>query len=75
MTKIYLIITVCGLLGATYFLGLSNGSHKCQQQFAQTHINTIKQQHIITEEINAKTYHTGMRDIRRILREKYTIAE
>ena len=75
MIKTYLIIAICGLIFAAYTLGASRGSAKCQARAAQQTINTITTQQIKTEKINAETYHTNLRDIRRILHEKYTIAE
>lgn len=75
MIKTYLIIAICGLIFAAYTLGASHSTAKCNQRAAQQTINTITTQQIKTEKINAEIYHTGMRDIRRILHEKYTIAE
>lgn len=75
MMKTYLIIAVCGIIFGAYILGASRGSAKCQARAAQQTINTITTQQIKTEKINAETYHTNLRDIRRILHDKYTIAE
>ena len=75
MLKTYLIIAICVIIVAAYILGASHGTAKCQQRTAQQTINTITTQQIKTEKINAEIYHTGMRNIRRILHEKYTITE
>ena len=51
------------------------GRVQCNAQIAQA--NATYQSEIINlkEKINAETFNVGLRDIRRILREKYSIAE
>lgn len=44
---------------------------KCNADAVVRHVQTIKQM----EKINAETNHTAVRDIRRVLREKYTISQ
>lgn len=75
MTKQYLILTIIGLIIAIYSFGFTRGNNKCITEI--TNQNTqIEQQKIITKEkINAEIYRTGVRDIRNILREKYTITD
>jgi len=75
MRYFYLLVFggVC-LIGA-YVAGGRVGTARCQANAAaqsmNAHVQTIKQK----EKVNAETNHTAVRDIRRILREKYTIAE
>lgn len=79
MYKIYLI----GLIGLTLFLcflaGEFRGSAKCKEEFAEKTIENLKNNQIIYEnqrkEIDEKVFSTSLHDIRRILREKYTIAD
>lgn len=55
--------------------GARIGTLRCERNTART--TTTQQTQIIQHQvkINEKTMHTGMRDIRRILCEKYTIVE
>lgn len=73
--KIYLIATVTAFILFAFAAGARIGTLRCERGMAQS--ATQQQNHIIQHQvqINEKTLHTGMRDIRRILREKYTIAE
>ena len=67
-------IIVCCVVGA-YFLGLNAGRIQCRNTVTNNIAQELQQQIEIMEETHAETMHTGMRDIRRVLREKYTIAE
>lgn len=71
--RIFFII-VCIVIGA-YVCGWNAGRIKCHSAVANDVAQQLQQQIKITEETHAETMHTGMRDIRRVLREKYTIAE
>jgi hypothetical protein len=75
MTRIYLIILVCTIITGAYFYGKSVGVSKCEKQYFQNQIKTTEQQKTNERIINATVYKTGVGDIRRILRDKYTIAE
>lgn len=75
--KTYLFIFMAG--GAAIFFAYAAGNRvgqlKCNAQAEQ---NVARQQSEIIktmENVNAETFNTGVRDIRRILYEKYTIAE
>lgn len=73
--KIYLIAAVAAFILFAFCAGVRIGTLGCERDASR--ITTTQQKHNIQhqEQINEKTMHTGMRDIRRILREKYTIAE
>ena len=75
--KMYLFIfmAVCTAIFFSYGAGVRVGREKCN---ALTEHNVASQQSELIktmETINAETFNTGVRDIRNVLREKYTIAE
>ena len=73
--KTYLIAAVAAFIFFAFCAGGRIGALKCERNSARDNVNI---QHNIYQhqvKINEETMHTGMRDIRRILREKYTIAE
>ena len=75
MNKIYLLIFVFGIVIGAYFAGTRVATQKCNARVAEV---AVKQNQEIIKTmgaINEKTFNTGVRDIRRVLREKYTIAE
>lgn len=74
-TYLFVFLVACATLFFAYGAGVWVGREKCN---AQTERNVaIQQSEIIKtmETVNAETFNTGVRDIRRILYEKYTIAE
>ena len=73
--KIYLIAAMAAFIFFAFYAGVRIGTLGCERGVARA--ITTQQKQIIQHQvkINEKTMHTGMRDIRRILREKYTIAE
>ena len=75
MTRIYFIMLICATIVGAYFYGKSVGVAQCEKQYLQNQINTTQQQKINERVINETVYKTGVRDIRRILRDKYTITE
>jgi len=79
MNKLYLIIAVGGVICGAYVCGANIADAKCraktvQQNFAelQKYQNQISQ---IKRKNHETVYKTGVRDVRRILRDKYTISE
>ena len=75
--KLYLGIAgfVLVIFFLTYFIGVRDGKNMCVMRVSD---NIAQQQtHLINlqETINAETVRSNTGDIRRILREKYTIAE
>ena len=75
MIKTYLIILICAIIFGVYFYGKSIGISKCENQNLQNQIITTEQNKKDERIINDTVYKTGLGDIRRILRDKYTIAE
>lgn len=75
MTKIYLYGAIIAVLMGIYLIGHHVGRTKCTQEIITKTIEHNQTQTIKKEKINAETYRTGMRDIRDILRTKYTIAD
>lgn len=73
--KIYLIAAMAAFILFAFATGARIGTLRCERNTART--TTTQQTQIIQHQvkINEKTMHTGMRGIRRILREKYTIVE
>lgn len=75
MTRFYYV----ALVGATIFLAYVTGQHvgniKCDRRIAQTSYDQIVTNNKIIEQTNEKVFHTGVRNMRRILHDKYTIAE
>lgn len=72
------ILILCGIalvVVCAFFNGMRIGKLKCQIKNAYA-TTTITAQIIETQgKINETVYRTGVRDVRRVLREKYTIAE
>ncbi len=62
------------IVGA-YFYGTKIGNSKCEILNFQNQIKTTEQIQQNERILNDTVYKTGVRDIRRILRDKYTIAE
>lgn len=77
--KIYLLLSVCVLVLGAYFYGAHVADAKCNIKNLQNNLNEniqnqkqfIDNQRIIHETV----YKTGVADVRRILRDKYTIAD
>ena len=73
--KMYLIAAMAAFILFAFCAGTHIGTLRCERDVSRI---TPPQQKLNIQhqvKINEKTMHTGMRDIRRILREKYTIAE
>ena len=75
MNKIYLLIFVFGIVIGAYFAGTRVATQKCNARIATVTAGAQKQIFQTMGDVNAETFSTGVRDIRRILREKYSIAE
>jgi len=75
MKFIYFFVFVGAVCAGAYWAGACNGAARCRENQSTaglaTQIEIIKQ----TEQINEDVMRTGLGDIRRVLREKYTIAE
>ena len=79
MNKIYLLFGMGAIVCGVYFCGAWVGDAKCRANIAQENlkqIQIIQKQNVITKRNNHEiVYKTGVGDIRRILRDKYTIAQ
>ena len=75
MKHIYILAAGVAAVFIAYAAGGRVAREKCRADVAATAVRA--QQQILNKigEIDAKTYHTATADIRRMLREKYTIAE
>lgn len=73
--KIYLIATVGALALGAYVMGGKIAREKCRTDVAIAATNTEIKSREIERIVNEKTFTTGVRDIRDILRTKYTIAD
>ena len=75
MNKIYFFIFMVVVMAVLYLVGVEVGKNKClvvhQTDTTQQQTNIIKLQ----RDIDEKTVNHNTGDIRRVLREKYTIAE
>ena len=79
MNKIYLLFGFCAILYGAYFYGINITKAKCQARIATENLQTFQyfqqQNNTIKRNNHEIVYKTGVGDIRRILRDKYTIAE
>ena len=73
--KQYLIVAVVIIIAGTYFFGLRIGRARCVIDSMHAQSNEITNIMDIKRDTDEKVFNTGMRDIRRVLHEKYTIAE
>ena len=73
--KFYLIGAVVALVAGAYFAGGRVAHERCRAAAANTATEIAINSANITRIANEKTFNTGLRDIRRILHQKYTIAD
>lgn len=77
--RVYFCALICVGVGAFYFIGRAAGTAECRAQIAAQNADAVAAAHTVIIEkerkIDAETYRMGAGDIRRVLREKYTIAE
>lgn len=73
--KNYLILAVVVIIAGAYFFGARIGRAKCAMANARAQTNEIINITDIQRNTDEKVFNTGVRDIRRVLCEKYTIAE
>lgn len=73
--KIYLFAVTTAFFLFAFGCGVRIGALRCARDTAQRAITQQNQTNKTQVTIYEKTMHTGVRDIRRILHEKYTIAE
>ena len=75
MKSLYLILFFMLLLGASYFAGIHAGTLRCRAKSVVSLSNNQTKIFEIQGKINAEVVGRSGDDIRRILREKYTIVE
>ena len=79
MIKIYFIVAMGAIVIGAYFYGANISDAKCKMRVAQQNLENSEQNHIQYIQnkriINDKVYKIGVTDLRRILHDKYTIAE
>ena len=79
MNKVYVFISICILMCATYMFGAKIADAKCRIRFTQESLsNTEKQTEQILNNkriLHEQVYKTGVADIRHILQSEYSIAE
>ncbi len=75
MNKMYFLLMVLGAIVFVYFAGERAGRLKCVKK--QTESEMVQQSQIVKlqGDVNEETFNRGVADIRRVLREKYTITE
>ena len=79
MNKLYLLLAVCAVVGGAYICGANIADAKCRARFDRQNLQAmqnLQNQIIQNKRKNHEiVYKTGVADIRRILRDKYSIAE
>lgn len=70
-----MVIIVGAVCAVFYFYGINVGNSKCTIQNFQEQIDLTKQNQTKERILNETVYKTGVADIRRILRDKYSIKE
>lgn len=75
--KVYLFVFLVAVAAIffIYWAGMENGCAKCAAARSSTYIEQQAEIIKYVEDTNEKTFNTAVHDIRRVLREKYTIAE
>ena len=75
--KLYIVIiaAICAAIFFAYVMGKKIEAAQCRAEIIAASVKQIKENQKIKREINAESYNIGVIDIRRILHEKYTIAE
>ena len=75
MLRFYYVALVCATIFLSYFIGGHVGAIRCREHIANNNAKQIILDTKKLESVNEVAFHTGVNDIRHILREKYTIAE
>ncbi|MBO7508865.1 MAG: hypothetical protein J6T57_01125 [Alphaproteobacteria bacterium] len=73
--RIYLIIAVIVMVGGAYVMGGRIAKNECLSDASELRATDITNMVEMQRIVNEKTVHTGVNDIRGILRDKYTIAD
>ena len=79
MNKLYVVALIWMLVFGAYFYGANVADAECKMNQAQENLQTVQNTQIEIIESKRKNheivYKTGVRDIRNVLCDKYTIAE
>lgn len=75
MNKLYLLLFFIAVVWGAYWVGGRVASEKCRGAAANNAVAQQAELIKIQEVVNAEAVSRGVGDIRRVLREKYTIAE
>ena len=75
MVRIYCAALLGVVIFLSYFIGGHVANIKCNEGIANINANQMLSNNNLVEETNDAVFHTSVGDIRRILYEKYTIAE
>ena len=75
MIRIYFAVLFSAAIFLSFIIGGHVGNMRCMTRVANESVNQIITDAIIAGETNETVLHTGVSDVRRILREKYTIAD
>ena len=79
MTKLYFLLAGCALVVGAWFYGADVADAKCRAQVANQNLQiwqNMQNQIIQNKRKNHEiVYKTGVADIRRVLRDKYSVAE
>lgn len=75
MIRFYVAALFSAAIFLSYFVGVHVANIRCRERISNANVEQIMMHAEITENTNDTVLHTGVGDIRRILYEKYTIAE
>jgi len=79
MNKLYLFFGICAVICGAYFYGANVADARCRARVAAQNLQDVQifqNQISQTKRINRDTvYKMGADDVRRVLRDKYTIGE
>jgi len=75
MSRIYFIGAIGAMVFGAFYAGTQIARAKCRADMADAQTNELITQLDKKRKIDDKVFHTAVRDIRHILREKYTISD
>ena len=79
MNKLYFLLGVCAVVCGAWLCGAKIADSKCRAQVANQNLEILQNMQKQTIQNKRKNheivYKTGVADVRRILRDKYSIAE
>lgn len=75
MIRVYFAALIGAAIFFAYITGVHIGDIRCDSRIANANANRIVFDTKIMGKTNETVMHTGLSDIRRVLRQKYTIAE